>query len=228
MKSSVVRLALLAFHCLTLGLVCPELGQCLPKGVATTEINLQGNFGSQGENNTLPNLPTTFGELRSSSLLEKTVTVYDSLGEGHTVYFFFFHLFGPVYQLRLYVDSADLEQPVVSPGIPMPPKDSNGDDAGVGFRFNADGSLAGIPFDYNVLFPWNNGSALQTITLLVPTITQVAGDPDLSLAQDGFPPSRDSLRPTYTPSAPLVRRSKRSLRISCERHFGVKYEVLAT
>lgn len=135
--------------------------------------------------------PTTYAELSALAEFSTVVDVFDSLGNAHTVTFFFFKTNTNQYTAQGYVNSDDVDTvPVVNSGEPrLVTTLANG--AGTSnmvLNFNSDGSLnAGTSTPtLNAIIPWNTGAANAAIALDLSQFTQYATASNvLGISQDG-------------------------------------------
>lgn len=168
--------------------------------VATSAVAISGNVDASATiNSVIPVVTeagdstsystTTYADLNNAAAFSTSVEVFDTLGESHTLTYFFFHTDANEYTARAYVNSEEVDPTGSATGIPRLLTDGaatpNGD---IVMTFNSDGTRTTTPtVDLSVVTPWTNGSsATATVDLLISPFTQFSASPNiLSITQDG-------------------------------------------
>ncbi len=176
--------------------------------VATTSVAVSGNVDSRSTVVAAAAIPAasvagqappatetvTYSDLNSAAEFSTTVDVFDSLGEAHTVTFFFFHTQAvPTgqYTVRGYVPSEDVDPSGSSAGYPR--QISAGATAAGGtisMAFGGDGTRSNAPaagaFDLTAAVPWANGAQASSLNINLVPFTQFASSSNvLSITQNG-------------------------------------------
>lgn len=173
--------------------------------IATRDIDITGNVDAGATGITtavIPNAPIAgqatgtavrYNDLNDAAEFSTVVEVFDSLGQSHTMTFFFYRVTdaagGEEYQVRAYVDSEDVDTAGANTGFPRQVTINGGAaaDGTIALDFGTDGNrvATGNP-DISVRVPWNNGSAPSDIDITFPNFTQFASASNiLSISQDG-------------------------------------------
>ena len=157
-------------------------------GVAPAAIPLV-DYPNEGAGNT-----TTYAELNTAADFSTFVEVFDSLGESHTITFFFFRdstaTTTATWNVRGYVNASDVEISPSTPGEPRLLVDTSLS-GNVSMTYSGDGSRSNAPLStsqditYSVS-SWSNGASTQTIDVSFTPFTQFAAPSNiLSITQDG-------------------------------------------
>ena len=158
----------------------------LTNGVADIPaVSVAGSAGAQSA--------TTYANLNAVAEFSTTVDVFDSLGAGHTVTFFYFHTASNTYTVRGYVNSEDVDSAASPPsGLPRLVAVSNavGANGSITMNFNGSGGRTNAPTaavpDLAASIAWNNGSTASAITMNMDPFTQFASASNVrSISQDG-------------------------------------------
>ena len=148
-------------------------------------VSVAGSAGAQSA--------TTYANLNAAAEFSTTVDVFDSLGAGHTVTFFYFHTAANTYVVRGYVNSEDVDAAAGPPsGLPRLVAISNavGANGSITMNFNGSGGrtnppTAAVP-DLAASIAWNNGSTASAIAMNMDPFTQFASASNVrSISQDG-------------------------------------------
>ncbi len=179
--------------------------------VATTAIAVNGNVNANIANSpviasgaippvtqagvvpVLPALPstTTYAQLDAAAAYSTVVETFDSLGESHTLTFYFFHTDDSpnTFEVRGYTDSEDVDPTITTRGLPRLIADST-NDANFDMVFGGDGSRTNAPaagtFDKTLTIPWRNGSNASSVTLDFSAFTSYSTKSNInSVTQNG-------------------------------------------
>lgn len=168
--------------------------------VSTTAVDISGNIDAASTvlTNGATDIPTvsaagtttsttTYAELNAVAAFSTVVQVFDSLGQAHTVTYFFNHIAGgtgnPQWQVNGYVNSEDVDPSGSATGLPRLI-------GSVDLEFDANGArVAAAPAagDITATIPWTNGSSqADDIAMSFEPFTQYAATSNiLSITQDG-------------------------------------------
>lgn len=176
--------------------------------VATTEVAISGNLNASAT--VVAGIPatsvagvdtastTTYADLNAAAEFSTVVTTYDSLGDDHTLTFYFFRTGSgsPQWEVRGYVDSQDVDATGSAVGLPRMISTTAGTAAGgtIQMGFQGDGSRVvagagalpanGVDLAANVA--WNNGAAPSQIDITMSPFSSYSAPSNiLSITQDG-------------------------------------------
>lgn len=161
--------------------------------VATTDVTISGTVPASVPELAIPipaTPPATFADLNNAAAYSTVVEVFDSLGESHTITYFYFKTDTNEYTARGYVASDDVDPvPVANPGQPRLVTDGTaGPTAGdIVMNFDGSGNRISPPVtDMTVAISWNNGSDASAIDVSM-QFNQYAGtDGDVrAITQNG-------------------------------------------
>lgn len=131
---------------------------------------------------------TDYTALAGSAAYSTVVDVFDTLGAKHTITYFFFKTDVNEYTVRGYVNSEEVDDPVVDIGLPR--QIGGGGVTEIVMTFNGDGTRSNAPapgtFDMVASIPFNNGSTAASINIDFSEFTQYSGSSNInSIIQDG-------------------------------------------
>lgn len=169
--------------------------------VSTSQVAVSGNVNAASD--VLPNgesdIPTvsaagnattsttTYAQLSSAAKFSTVVQVFDTLGQAHTVTYFFFHidngLGSPQWRVNGYVNSDEVDTGTPATGLPRLI-------GSVDLEFDENGSrVSSTPAggDIAATIPWTNGSSsTSSLAMSFERFTQYASPSNiLSITQDG-------------------------------------------
>ncbi len=159
----------------------------------TTASDAANRDGDSGTAGTQAAFDVTYADLNAVAEFSTSVEVFDSLGEKHTVTFFYFKTASNTWQVRGYVNSEDVDGAATGAWVPETGRPrllvTSGGSGSTTLAFNTDGSLSSpavLPHISYVL-PWNTGSdATQTLDVSFDPYTQYATNSSvISITQDG-------------------------------------------
>lgn len=173
--------------------------------IATSDVTISGNLNSNSDIIDPANIPTvplvgegagsvdvSYANLNEAAEFSTVVEVYDSLGEAHTVTFYYFHTGENQYQVRGYVNSEEVDTSGNAVGYPrlITIKDGQAADGNVSMNFNSDGERNNAPAvgacDISANIQWSNGSSASSIDISMKPFTQYASASNIiSIVQDG-------------------------------------------
>lgn len=159
----------------------------------TTALDARAGDGDSSVVGSQAAYDTTYAELNDAAGFSTSVEVFDSLGQKHTITFFYFKDDdnARTWQVRGYVNSEDVDAAssgswTAETGRPRLLTGAGGTPSSVTLTFNADGSLASAGTISYVL-PWGTGSnSAQTLDVSLADYTQYATNSNvISITQDG-------------------------------------------
>lgn len=168
--------------------------------VATTEVSVAGNVDANADTvayNSIPSTAgtpptTTYSDLNDVAAFSTVVDVFDSLGQNHTVTFFYFHTGANQYTVRGYVNNEEVDSGATTSGYPRLITNTSGaSTAGdIPMNFGGDGLRSNAPatgsFDLTASIAWNNGADPSTVKIAMKPFTQYSATSNiLSITQDG-------------------------------------------
>lgn len=132
-----------------------------PPGILTDGVSGAGSTG------------TTFAQLNSVAEFSTVVDVFDSLGDSHTVTFFFYHTAPNTWEAHGYVTGADVDSAAVVDAEPrhIGSTTMNFDSDGI---LTSGGTMAATPIT------WNNGSSASSINFTFAPFTQYSTASNIS------------------------------------------------
>lgn len=179
-----------------------NINQVSQDSVKTDNVNVSGNVDASSAQILVGAIPTTtnagdastgvttsYTDLNTAAAYSTVVDVFDSLGDKHTMTFFFFHTGTNQYTVRGYVNNEDVDPTVTETGLPRLVVD--GTAAGdITMNFNGDGTRSNTPalgsYDLVANIPWNNGSDASTFNIKFDPFTQYSSSSNInSITQDG-------------------------------------------
>jgi flagellar hook protein FlgE len=163
--------------------------------IATTTVSIAGNVDASSPTVPVASIPavtaagaapgttTTYADLNDVSEFSTVVEVFDSLGEAHTVTFFYFHTDANQYTVRGYVNSEEVDPSGTATGLPR-------QIGTLTMTFDGNGQRVGAPpvgtDDFTSAIAWNNGSTASSIGIRMVPFTQYSASSNiLSITQDG-------------------------------------------
>jgi flagellar hook protein FlgE len=134
---------------------------------------------------------TTYAQLDAVAAYSTVVETFDSLGESHTLTFYFFHTDDSpnTFEVRGYTDSEDVDPTITTTGLPRLVADATSD-FNFDMVFGGDGSRTNAPavgaFDKTLSIPWRNGSNASSVTLDFSAFTSYSTKSNInSVTQNG-------------------------------------------
>jgi flagellar hook protein FlgE len=165
--------------------------------VATTTVSIAGNVNASSPVMTGPipdtaaNPPvTTYADLNNAAAYSTVVDIFDSLGQTHTVTFFFFHTASNEYTARAYVSNEEIDaNPTVS-GFPRLIDVTTPANSQKVMTFRGDGQRTAPATpdtpDIQGSIAWNNGAIPTNLSISFSPFTQYSANSNiLSISQDG-------------------------------------------
>jgi flagellar hook protein FlgE len=165
--------------------------------VATTTVSIAGNVNASSPVMTGPipdtaaNPPvTTYADLNNAAAYSTVVDIFDSLGQTHTVTFFFFHTAPNEYTARAYVSNEEIDaNPTVS-GFPRLIDVTTPANSQKVMTFRGDGQRTAPATpdtpDIQGSIAWNNGANPTNLSVNFSPFTQYSANANiLSISQDG-------------------------------------------
>lgn len=165
--------------------------------VATTSVSIAGNLNASARimtgaiPDTQANPPvTTYADLNNAAAYSTVVDIFDSLGQTHTVTFFFFHTGPNEYTARAYVSNEQVDaNPTVS-GYPRLIDATAPANYEKVLDFGGNGQRTAPPaagtFDIQGSIAWNNGANPTNLKINFTPFTQYSANANiLSITQDG-------------------------------------------
>ncbi|RME58404.1 MAG: flagellar hook protein FlgE [Candidatus Dadabacteria bacterium] len=165
--------------------------------VKTSEVTISGNLNASADilTNGSSDIPTvsnagsttsttTYADLSDVAAFSTVVDVFDSLGESHTVTFFFFHTASNTWVVNGYVNSEEVDPTGSATGLPRLIGSAT-------LTFSSDGTRSNTPSsgsqDIEATIPWNNGSTTtDTIDFTFDPFTQFSAPSAIqAITQDG-------------------------------------------
>lgn len=175
--------------------------------IATGLITVSGNLCSNSpiiSSGSIPTVPlvgdesgygstaVSYAALNEAAEFSTVVDVFDSLGDSHTVTFYFFHTGTNKYEVRGYVNSEDVDMSGEAIGYPRQIADDLIPEAKKSFEmtFNSSGSRNNKTepgsYDLRSKIKWANGSKTSNIDISMNNFTQYSSASNIiSLTQDG-------------------------------------------
>lgn len=180
--------------------------------VATTSVKVAGNVDASATTltNGVSDIPTvsytdvtagsgtpsttTYAELNAVAAFTTSVEVFDSLGQSHTINFYFFKTNANEYTARGYVNSEDVDDPTAGTAAGLPRLVYDGSSSSpasdITMTFAGDGSRSPAPTvgtpDLTGAVTWNNGSTSSSVDITFDPFTQFSTNANiLSITQDG-------------------------------------------
>ncbi len=173
--------------------------------VATTSVTISGNVDASddilpGGVNDIPttnladgnggNDTTTYAELNDAASFSTVVDVFDSLGQQHTITYFFFHTGVNQYTARGYVTSDDVDGNLVAGTEGRPRLLTDGTTGNMPLQFNGSGSRTNAPTggaaDLTATVQWANSADPTPLSMSFDPFTQFSAPGNiLSITQDG-------------------------------------------
>ena len=191
------------------GLERMNVSNVTQENVTTTAIEVSGNvdarIAGQATSATVDAVPSaqdvddgsatpvvtdpTYTNLNAEAEFSTVVNVFDSLGDEHSISFYFFRTSdtAPQYTVRAYADSSDIDGNTNFPGRPRLLSNAAETVNELQMSFDADGtSTTGSTTQMTLDIPWNNGSNEQNLTVDLAGFTQFAVNSSVtSITQDG-------------------------------------------
>ena len=134
---------------------------------------------------------TTYSDLAAAASYSTVVETFDSLGESHTLTFYFFHTddLPNTFEVRGYTNSEDVDPVIGTTGLPRLVADA-GSDFNFDMIFGGDGSRTNSPaagfFDKTLTVPWRNGANSTPTTLNFSAFTSYSSKSNInSVTQNG-------------------------------------------
>lgn len=170
--------------------------------VATSEIFISGNVAASATvlasgTASIPTVSeagvttstTTYADLNAVAAFSTFVPIFDTLGQSHTITYFFFKTNANEYTVRGYVNSEEVD-PGASPTSGLPRLITDGTTGDITMTFNGDGTRSNTPAtgtsDLTYAISWNNNSDPSSIDASFTPFTQFSNNSNiLSLTQDG-------------------------------------------
>jgi flagellar hook protein FlgE len=165
--------------------------------VATTTVSIAGNLNASAPimagaiPDTQANPPvTTYADLNNAAAYSTVVDVFDSLGQTHTITYFFFHTGPNEYTARAYVRNEDVDANPTVTGYPRLIDPTAAGNYEKVLTFGGDGQRTAPPtagvFDIQGSIAWNNGANPTNLKVNFTPFTQYSANANiLSIAQDG-------------------------------------------
>lgn len=175
--------------------------------IETRNITISGNLDASAQlSGTVPNVTVagaarpateagevTYAQLNNQARFSTVVNVFDSLGQPHTVTYFFFRSDNNTYEARGYVNSEDVDtETPVRKGYPRAITDTGaaGGQSGFNIDFDSSGARTSPPAagasDFTGQVRWNNGSTPSSLNTSWNPFTQYSAPSSvLSISQDG-------------------------------------------
>ncbi len=164
--------------------------------VATANVTVTGNLDAGADIVSAASIPSAtaagaappgtetvdYSDLNALAEFSTVLDVYDSLGDSHTVTFFFFHTAAGAYQVRGYVNSEDVDPSGTRVGYPR----LVGSALTMGFGSDGQNTDA-TPPTLTSAIAWNNGSdASASVDFTFDPFTSFSASSNiLSITQDG-------------------------------------------
>lgn len=130
----------------------------------------------------------TYAQVNSEAEFSTVVEVFDSLGDAHTLTFFFFKTASNTYEARGFVNDSE----VTGGGATNNPRQittaANGTGtAAMTLAFNSDGTIASqTPATFTALIPWANGASTSSVSVDFTGFTQYSTSSNVtSISQNG-------------------------------------------
>lgn len=173
--------------------------------ISTKKISISGNLNSNADiiaEADIPYVPivgdgagstaVSYADLNDAAEFSTVVEVFDTLGQAHSITYYYFHTGVNQYQVRGYVNSQEVDTTGGVDGYPRLITTLGGDvNAGkIDMTFSTAGSRNNTPPpgtpDLKGSIAWNNGSSVSSIDMRMDPFTQYASPSSIiSIAQDG-------------------------------------------
>ncbi len=173
--------------------------------ISTSKMSITGNLNSAADIVDVADIPTvptagsgagsvdvSYADLNEAAEFSTVVEVFDSLGESHTVTFYYFHTGENEYQVRGYLNSEEVDSSGNAVGYPRLVTTSSGNatDGYVNMTFSTDGGRNNTPAtghsDLEASIQWANGSSTSTVGISMGNFTQYSSASNItSITQDG-------------------------------------------